>query len=173
MRSLNRFYIITQLSTFFVFLYATSYAAQPSDSAEAVFVHTMYQVKTVLIKQLSTGDIEEMINKVLDMGATGYRLDHYHGGKMGWSLEDKKGRELNSVIFTFSARQPRVGEYLGPLMSFSDAKAIHTWHRNVLSGNFKQISNDKYDMGDNCIAIIKLFKGTTGLGRTIITVECH
>lgn len=134
-------------------------------------MHTIYQAKTILIRQLATGDIEEMINKVRDMGATGYKLNHYSGGKMGWSIEDSKGREVNFVIFTFLGRKAKVGVYFGPLMSFNDAKVIHNWHRNVLSGYFKQIGTDKYDINDNCVAIMELFKGTTGLGRTIITIE--
>jgi hypothetical protein len=136
-----------------LFFYAMSHAGQSPDSAEAAFVHTIYQVKTVLIKQLSAADIEEMINDVRNMGATGYKLNHYYGGKLGWSIEDKRGREVNSVIFTFSGQQPRAGEYLGPLMSSNDAKEIHSWHRNVLSNNFKQTSTEKYDVGDKCMAI--------------------
>jgi hypothetical protein len=76
------------------------------------------------------------------------------------------------VIFTFSRGQAREGVYYGPLLS-NDVQVVHNYHRNVLSSNFKQISTDIYDINDNCVAAIKLFGGTTGLGRTIITVNCR
>jgi len=173
MRNFNRCYLIFQLCAFLIFFHTTSYAGQPSDSAEAALVNTIYQIKTVLIKQLRSADIEEMINKARDIGATGYKLNHYSGGKMGWSIEDSRRREVNSVIFTFLGHRAKVGAYYGPLMSFKDAKVIHNWHNNTLSTYFKQIDTNKYDINDNCVAIMDLFKGTTGLGRTIITVECH
>jgi len=107
------------------------------------------------------------------MGATGYKINYYYDGNMGWSINDSRGREVNSAIFTFVGQRARKGAYYGPLMSFSDAKVIHNWHKNVLSKQFSQIVMNKYDIGNNCVAQIDLFKGTTGLGRTILTIDCH
>ena len=177
MQSLNTRFIIVPLFILLMLFRTTSHAAEPTDLDKAAFAQVIYaviyQVKTVLIKQLAPSDIEKMINHARDIGATGYKLNHYSGGKMGWSMEDSKGREVYSVIFSFLGRKAKKGEYFGPLMSFRDAKVSHNWHRKVFLGYFKQIGPDKYDINDNCVAIVELFKGTTGSGRTIITVECH
>jgi hypothetical protein len=144
-----------------------------ADSIDKVISHAIYQVKTVVLKKLSPGDVEEMINRARDKGATGYKVYQYGGGKMGWSMLDSKGKEVYVVIFSFSDRQSREGTYLGPLMSFRDAQDIHKLHIQVLSNYFKQLETDKYDIGDKCIALTELFKGTTGAGRTKITVKCY
>jgi hypothetical protein len=144
-----------------------------ADSTDTVISQVIYQVKTVLIRQLSPVDIKDMINRAVDEGATGYKLNYYDSGKMGWSIEDSKGREVYSVIFLFSSQQAKEGTYFGPLMSsLSDAKEVHKRHREVLSSYFKKITTDKYDIGDSCTAFTELFKGTTGAGRTKITVKC-
>ena len=175
MQSLNTRFIIIPLFIFLMLFRTTSHAAEPTNSDKAVATQVIYaviyQVKTVLIKRLAPSDIEEMINHARDIGATGYKLNHYSGGKMGWSMEDSKGREVYSVIFSFLGRQAKEGAYFGPLMSFRDAKVSHNWYREVFSGYFKQIGPDKYDINDNCMASMELFKGTAGSGRTIITVE--
>ena len=173
MRNFHRFYLIFQLFAFLIFINTPSYAGQTSDLAKAVFVKVMYQIKTVLIEQFRQSDIEEMINKARDMGATGYKLNYYSGGKMGWSIEDRKGSQVFSVIFTFLGHRSNIGTYFGPLISFKEAKIIHNWYKNNLSKYFKQIDTNKYDLSDNCFAKMDLFKGTTELGQTVITVECR
>ncbi len=173
MRNFHRCYLIIQLFAFLIFINTTSYAGQTSDLAKKVFVKVIYQIKTVLIERFRQSDIEEMINKAREMGATGYKLNYYSGGKMGWSIEDRKGSQVFSVIFTFLEQRSNIGTYFGPLISFKDAKVIHNWYKNNLSTHFKQIDTNKYDLSDNCFAVMDLFKGTTGLGRTIITFECH
>jgi len=177
MQSLNIRFIIIPLFIFLILFGTTSHAAELTDSDKAVVAQAIYgviyQVKTVLIKRLAPSDIERMINHARDIGATGYKLNHYSGGKMGWSMEDSKGREVYSVIFSFLGRQAKEGVYFGPLMSFRDAKVSHNWYREVFSGYFKQIGPDKYDINDNCTANMELFQGSTGLGRSIITVVCQ
>lgn len=143
------------------------------DSVDTVISNAIYQVKIVLMRKLASGDVEDMINRGRNAGVTGYKLNHYAGGQMGWSVADSKGREVFSVIFSFVGFQAREGTYFGPLMSFRDAKEIHKQHRQVLSGHFKQIGADTYDVGDNCMAFTELFKGSAGAGRTKITIKCH
>lgn len=131
------------------------------------------QLKTVLLRKLSVSGIEDMINQVRAMGGIGYKLNRYAGDKMGWSLNDSKGNETYSVIFSFRGRQASEGEYFSPLMSFRDAEKIHKLFMQVLPNYYRPIETNKYDIGDKCIAVTKLFKGTTGAGRTIITVKCY
>ena len=176
MQSLNPRFIIVPLFIFLILFGATSHEAEPKNSDDeavykAVVALVIYQVKAVLIKQLAPGDIEEMINHVRDIGATGYKLNYYSGGKMGWSMEDSKGKEVYSAIFSFLGRRAKEGIYFGPLISFPDAKVVHNWHIEALSDYFKRIGVDKYDINDDCVAIIELFRGTAGSGRTIITIE--
>ena len=157
-----------------MFFHITALADDRTDPATTAISNTIYQVKNVLIKQSSPIDIEEMINQARDKGATGYKTDRYSGGKTGWTLYDSKGREVLRVIFSFVDQKAKKGRYLGPLMSsFEDAKELHKLHREILSKHFKQIGTDKYEMDDNCKAFMELFKGRSGLGRTIITVECY
>jgi hypothetical protein len=94
--------------------------------------------------------------------------------QMGWSVEDSKGTETFSVIFSFIGSKASEATYYGPLMLFSDAIEIHKLHNQVLVNNFKQIGSDRYDIGDNCIALVELFKSeTSGGGRTRITMKCY
>lgn len=144
-----------------------------TDSVDTVITQTIFQVKAVLIRQLSPVEIKDMINRGRDKGATGYKLNYYSNDKMGWSIEDRKGREVISVIFIFINQHAKEGSYFVPLMSFNDAKEVHNRYREVLSGYFKLIGTNKYDIGDNCTAFMELFKGTTGTGRTKITIKCQ
>ena len=138
------------------------------DSVHTVISNAIFQVKIVLMRKLASGDVEDMINRGRNAGVTGYKLS-----QMGWSVADSKGREVFSVIFSFVGSQAREGTYFGPLMSFRDAIEIHKQHRQVLSGHFKQIGADTYDIGDNCMAFTELFKGSAGTGRTKMSIKCH
>jgi hypothetical protein len=114
-----------------------------------------------------------MIKQARNKGATGYKFDRYSEGKTGWSLFDSKGREVLRVIFSFVGHRATEGKYFGPLMSLHDSKEVHKWHGDILSKYYKQIGFDKYYLEDNCTASVELFQGSTGLGRSIITVVCQ
>ena len=156
-----------------MFLNNTTLADDQTDPVATVILNTIYQVKSVIVKQSSPGDIEEMINQARKKGATGYKIDRYSGGKIGWTLNDSKGREMHRVIFSFIGHVAQKGRYLGPLITFQDSKEIHNWHRDVMSKYYKQTGTDRYDIENNCIANMELFKGSSGLGRTIIIIECQ
>jgi hypothetical protein len=151
----------------------TSFAGESTNPMKQTIYHTLYQVKNVVTKKLTSKDIEGIIKTTRDAGGRGFKSSRYGSDKMGWSLEDSKGREVYVVIFSFLGGRAKEGDYLGPLMSFQNAKELHSFHEKTLLEYFKQIDNNKYDLNDNCTASLRLFHGTTGLGRTIITVECH
>ena len=153
--------------------YITSFADESANPIKQMIYHTLYQVKNVVIKKSTSKDIEGMIKAARDAGGTGLKSNRYGSDKMGWSLEDSKGREVFVVIFSFLGGRAKEGDYLGPLMSLQNAKELHSFHENTLLEYFKRIDNNKYDLNDNCTASLRLFHGATGLGRTIITVECH
>jgi hypothetical protein len=173
MQSLKPLFIIVPLYIFSMLFHTTTLADDQTDPVATVILNTICQVKSVLIKQSSPSDIEEMINQARKKGATGYKTDRYSGGKTGWTLNDSKGREMHRVIFSFVGHEAKEGRYLGPLITFQDSKEVHNWHRGVMSKYYKQIGTDKYDIENNCMANMELFKGSSGLWRTIITVECH
>jgi hypothetical protein len=177
MKNLKPSFTIVPLFIVLMLFYTPLYATEPTESDKSevaqVIYQTIYQIKTIIVRRLAANDIEELIKRARDLGATGYKLNKYSGGKMGWSIEDSKGREVYSVIFSFHEQQAREGVYLTPLMTFRDAKEVHSWHRKVISSYFRQIDADKYDINDNCLAFVELFKGATGLGRTRINIKCH
>ena len=173
MRIYKTRFTIAMIFIFFMFFYMTSFAGESTNPMKQVIYHTLYQVKNVVIKKSTSKDIEGIIKTARDAGEKGFKTSHYGSDKMGWSLQDSKGREVYVVIFSFLGGRAKEGDYLGPLMSFQNAKEIHSIHEKTLLEYFKQTDNNKYDLNDNCTASLRLFQGTTGLGRTIITVECH
>ena len=173
MQSPNLHFKVVSLFIFLMLFHTTALADDQTDPVATAILNTIYQIKNVLIKQSSPIDIEEMIKQVRDKGATGYKTDRYSGGKSGWTLYDSKGREVLRVIFSFVDQKAKEGKYLDPLMLFKDAKKIHKLYREILSKRFKQLGTGKYEMDDNCMVFMELFKGSTGLGRTIIAVECY
>ena len=156
-----------------MFFHTATLADDQTDPLTTVILNTIYQIKNVLIKQSSPSDIEEMINQARKKGATGYKANRYSGEKAGWTLNDSQGREVHRVIFSFVGHEAREGRYLGPLCAFQLSKEVHNWHRGILSKYYKKTGTDKYDIENNCMANMELFKGSSGLWRTIITVECH
>ena len=173
MQSHKSRFTIAMIFVFLMFLYMTSFAGESANPMKQTIYYTLNQVKNVVIKKLTSKDIEGMIKNARDAGGTGLKSSRYGSDKMGWWLEDSKGREVYVVIFSFFGGRAKEGEYLGPLMSFQNAKEIHSFHEKTLLEYFKQIDNNKYDLNDNCTASLRMFHGATGLGRTIITVECH
>lgn len=165
--------IVVTLYIFSIPFNTTALADDQADPAATAIVNTLYQIKNLLIKRSSPSDIEEMIKQSRNKGATGYKFDRYSGDKTGWSLFDSKGREVLRVIFSFVGHRATEGKYFGPLMSFNDSKEVHKWHRDIMSTYYKQIGIDKYYLEDNCTASMELFQGSTGLGRSIITVVCQ
>ncbi len=73
------------------------------ESVDTVISNAIYQVKIVLIRKLAPSGVEDMINRGRNAGVAGYKLNHYSGSQMGWSVMDSKGREVFSVIFSGSS----------------------------------------------------------------------
>lgn len=145
-----------------------------SSTVDAAIANAIYQVKIALMGKFTSIDIENMINRGHDAGISPYKINRYANNQMGWSVEDSKGREVFSVIFSFIGTHASEGTYYGPLMQlFQDAKEIHKQHSIVMDNYFKKIESEKYDIGDSCTAFMELFKGRTSAGRTKIIVKCN
>lgn len=170
---MKSYFTMSMLFSFLMFFSIMSCASMDTEK-NIMLQAVIYQMKVVLTNQLAKKSIEEIINKARDVGGvTGNKINYYSDGKMGWSMNDIKGREVYSIIFSFLKDQAQEGKYITPLMSFQDAKILYSWHSEFLSSYFKKIDSNKYDLNDSCLAVIELFNSTEKSGRTIITIECH
>lgn len=146
---------------------------RPPPDFEVVVTNVLTQIQSILLNNESTSHIEDKINQARSLGATGISLDQYSNQEMGWSMKDSKNRTVYSIIFTFNNNKANKGKYLGPLMLISDALTMHGWYRPILSDNYSEIKPNKYKLSEQCVANLSLFEGSTGLGRSIINVECN
>lgn len=136
---------------------------------DSVVAQAIYQIKNVLINQSTPEEIRNLINQVRKAGGTGYKVNNYDGGKMGWSIQDSKQRVVHSIVFTFNKNKASEGVYYGPLMASQQAaREVHDLHVAVLFKHYKQVGSDKYDFGDNCEGFIVLLKG-----QTQILITCN
>lgn len=143
-----------------------------SESADLAIQNVLYQIKTTIRENYSPKKIENWINDGKKLGVKEYRLDRYDKD-IGWSVLDSKNREVMSAIFKIENNRAVIGKYLGPLSKNDVAQEIHVKHIEILNTYYTQISKMVYGLGDGCSAKASLFEGSTGLGRTIIEVQCN
>jgi hypothetical protein len=147
------------------------FAEEQKNPVETVVTNTITSIANMLIKQASPKEIEEFILSARKNGAIGYKFDRYSFEKAGWTLSDSKGRDVQRVIFSFTDQKAQEAKYLGPLSAFQDSKVVHKWHTDVMDTYYKKRDTNNYNIGNGCIANIELFKGSSGLGRTIIVIK--
>ena len=143
-----------------------------SESADLVIKNVLYQIKTTVKESYSPEKIESWINDGKKLGVKEYRLDRYNTD-IGWSILDSKNREVVSAIFKIENNRTVSGKYFGALAKKDLAQEIHAKHIELLNTYYSRIGKAVYSLGDGCSAKASLFEGSTGLGRTIIEVQCN
>ena len=181
MHIIRLFRIISLLFILISILASASYSAENTREEDVSLINTLYQIKHVIMNNFTSGDIVNLIEQAIEKGAVGYKVVQPRFSflkDMGWLIEDSKGREVFSVLFTFKDNGiVNDGRYLGPLISKEAPRntdqQIYQFHVDILSRNYSLISPNNYNIGDGCKGVIKLFKsGDSDPGRTAIIVEC-
>lgn len=150
----------------------TASGAIISESADLTINNVLFQIKSTVKDGYSPSKIESWIADGKKIGVKAYRLDRY-GKNIGWSVLDSKNRVVVSAIFQIKNNKAISGKYYGALFDQKNAEEVHKKHIKLLNAYYTNISNSIYNVGNNCTAIASLFTGSTGLGRTIIDIECH
>jgi len=153
-------------------------AATPEEDADKlhkvmqpVVCATIAMVKNVVLKQWTPEDLKNFENKATQAGIKSGYSYHYSRTKMGWMAKSSTGQEVIYVSLSLENSYAKEGEYLGIVGRFEEIQKIHPIYVQILSTQFTHVGSDVYDIGDNCSAKISLFKGNTGLGRTVITIK--
>lgn len=165
--------LIIAIVTYFTLAYTgTVHAFAISPDADIALQNIIYQIKYTIKEGYSPKNIEDWIGKIKNSGAKEYRLDNYAGSEIGWSVLDSNKREVASAIFYINNGRAESGKYYGAISKIEVARIIHDKHLEFLKTYYKSISNSTYGLDDRCIARPSFFTGSTGLGRTIIEINC-
>jgi hypothetical protein len=127
-------------------------------------------VKAIIIRKMTPEALKEIADKSDKLGIREYSY-YFKPDKMGWMLRSKDGWELAYITIDLGEGKAQSGEYLGAVAEFPLAQQIHDLLLENMNKTYRRITPDEYDIGDNCIASINLFKGSTGLGRSRLVIK--
>lgn len=167
--------------------FETSAIANDQNPFHTVVVNTLSSMKNILMEYSSPKDIELLISQGIKSGAKGLKTaynPYYPTIKdMGWTVVDSKGREPFRVYFSFGDDKAKDGRYISGDVTDKNnegtAQTLYLWHKDAMSNNYKQIENDKFDIGNNCNATLKLKNypksryGREAYSNIIIEVICR
>jgi hypothetical protein len=158
-------------------LQSTTSAFDRVDPVVLAISNTIDKIKVILAHQSSPREIEKIIHQTSRMGSAGLEIVNYsNNDQVGYFFKDDKGRKILSICFSFENNQAKSCRYIGPLISSAvragETPASYSWHRKYLSRYYKQIGPDRYDLRNDCVAIMDEFRSSHGASQTIISFEC-
>jgi hypothetical protein len=139
---------------------------------ETVLVATLEIIKRALSMQFTQKQLKEVIDKVaaLDTANSRRTFENPSPEKAGWNLISH-GIELQYVIFLYEGNTPKSADYFDALLPRAEAEGLYLINARILSSRFRHTQDNEYDLGDGYTAKVSLFKGSTGKGRTVISIR--